>query len=112
MGTLTITDELAREVLDRLSVEVGVHRRALQYEMQDNFRLLFISISAEEFTDSDINTALRRIAGILHELMPVRDNDYSWVVGVKRDGIIVESSFGGNAAIPDWNGAHFADETS
>jgi hypothetical protein len=112
MNTPIITDEVAQIALNRLSAETVFPRELFQYEIQDDFQSLFIFASIDEFSDAEVRIAVQGMATVLHDLMPVRDDDYSWVVGLKRDGIVVESCSGGNATIPDWDGAHFAEDTS
>lgn len=107
-----ITDELARNTLDRLSAVSPFPRELFQYEIQEDFQLLFISVATDEFSEAEVKTAVQEIAALLHGLMPVRDDDYSWVVGLKRRGVVAESCFGGNAKIPDWDGTRFVDETA
>jgi hypothetical protein len=68
-----------------------------------------ITISPDAIGGSELLAALLIIAETLRKLMPVRTEDYSWVVAVKQDGVVVESCFGGNLSIADWNGTAFVE---
>ncbi|MRW88097.1 hypothetical protein GJ698_28875 [Pseudoduganella sp. FT26W] len=106
---MLITDELADTALKRLSNETGISSHLFRYEIQDDFQLLFISVAADNLTNAELDAEMPRIAAILKELMPVRENDYAWTVGFLRESEVVESCFGGNLAIPDWNGEQFVE---
>lgn len=104
---MSINDEFARRLLALLSKETIFSRDLFQYEIQDDGLALLISVQADNFLDSQVMPAVRRIAELLHQRMPLRDNDHTWVVAVMREGEVVESCFGGNLSIPDWNGEEF-----
>jgi hypothetical protein len=106
---MIIGTELARSALDRFSSETVFPRDLLRYEIQDDGLCVLFTILADAMPNLDVLPALRRITAILRELMPVRDADYAWVVAIIRQGIVVESCFGGNSAIPDWDGEQFVD---
>lgn len=107
---MIIDDDLARRALERFSSETVFQRDLLRYEIQDDALCLLFIISADAVPNDEVMPALRHIAEILRDLMPVRDDDYSWTVAVIRHGMVVESCFGGNSAIPDWDGERFADD--
>jgi hypothetical protein len=48
-------------------------------------------------------------ADIKKNLRSNEKNDYSWAVGFLRESDVVESCFGGNLAISDWNSAQFVE---
>jgi hypothetical protein len=106
---MLVDDELANSALKRLVNETGIPSQMMKYELQDDFQLLFISVAIDDLAQSKLEAQIPRIAAILKELMPVRENDYSWVVGFLRGGEVVESCFGGNLAIPDWDGEQFVE---
>ncbi|MYN27037.1 hypothetical protein [Duganella levis] len=106
---MLVDDELANSTLKRLINETGIPSRMFKYELQDDFQLLFISVAIDDLAQSNLEAQIPHIAAILKELMPVRENDYSWVVGFLRGGEVVESCFGGNLAIPDWDGEQFVE---
>ena len=106
---MLIGDEIADIALKRLSNETGIPLHLFKYEIQDDFQLLFVSVAIDDLVHAKLEVRISRIARILKELMPVREDDYSWVVGFMRGGEVVESCFGGNLAIPDWNGEQFVD---
>ena len=106
---MLVDDELANSALKRLVNETGIPSQMFKYELQDDFQLLFISVAIDDLAQSKLGAEIPRIAAILKALMPVRENDYSWVVGFLRGGEVVESCFGGNLAIPDWDGEQFVE---
>lgn len=106
---MSIGDDLADIALKRLSNETGIPIHLFKYEIQDDFQLLFISVAIDDVAHAKLEAGIPRIAATLKELMPVRQDDYSWVVGFMRGGEVVESCFGGNLAIPDWNGEQFVE---
>ncbi len=104
---MLVSDELADTVLKRLCNETGLPRQSFKYEIQDDFQLLFISVDSDELGESDLDALAARIALVLKKSMPVRTQDFSWVVGFLHAGEVVESCFGGSLSIPDWDGAQF-----
>lgn len=106
---MSINDEFSSRLLALLSKETIFSRDLFQYEIQDDGLALLISVQVDNFSDAQVMPAVRRIAELLQQLMPLRDNDHTWVVAVMREGEVVESCFGGNLAIPDWNGEQFVE---
>ena len=104
MEKAIVTQELLDRVLDLLTAQTSFPRELFYCEIQDDFQLLFISIPIDDFTDIEVTSSLKRIAQIMNSVMPVRTDDYSWVVGLKRQGEVVDSCFGGNLATPNWEG--------
>lgn len=102
-----VDDALANLVLDRLANGSDFPRQAFRYEIQDDFQSLYISVRADHCRHKELARNIRHIAELLKDLMPVRAHDFSWVVGFVCNGEVVESCFGGNSAIPDWNGEQF-----
>jgi hypothetical protein len=106
---MSISDEFARDLLDLLSEETIFSRDLFHHEIQDAGLSVFISVQVDHFSDSQVMSAVRRMAELLHQRMPVRNDDHTWVVGLMRNSEVVESCFGGNLAIPDWNGEQFVE---
>jgi hypothetical protein len=104
---MLVDDELADTALKRLCNETGIPKKSFKYEIQDDFQLLFISVDIDDLVESDLDALTARIALVLKKLIPVRAEDFSWVVGLLRAGEVVESCFGGSLSLPDWDGAQF-----
>ncbi|WP_293935646.1 hypothetical protein [Iodobacter sp.] len=102
MASVIINDKLVGDILDILTKETTFPRSSFYCEIQDDFQLLFISISIDNFPENEVELSLKRIAEILNSLMPTRSNDYSWVVGLKRENEVVDSCFGGNLSASNW----------
>lgn len=97
-----VTQALADRILELLMAQTPFPRGAFYSEVQDDFQSLFISISVDDFSEGDVEASLKRVAQILNREMPVRNDGYSWVVGLKRAGEVVDSCFGGSRAAPSW----------
>jgi hypothetical protein len=102
MEKIILTQALADQILLKIITKMSLQKNSIQYEIQDDFQLLFISISIDNFPEIELPAAYNYIGEILNGAIPKREDDYSWVVGFKRNGEIVDSCFGGNFSVPDW----------
>lgn len=102
MGKVIITQALVDRILELLIAQTSFSRESIYSEIQDNFQSLFISISIDNFPEEELAASFKRTANVLNQEMPMRDDAYSWVVGLKRAGEIVDSCFGGNLGAPNW----------
>lgn len=102
MEKAIVTQELVERILGLLTAETPFPRESFYCEIQDDFQLLFISISIDDFPETEVVSSLKRVGQILNSVMPTRNEDYSWVVGLKRAGEVVDSCYGGNLAAPSW----------
>lgn len=104
---MIMDDDLACRILDRLSAESAFPRDLLRYEIQDDGLCLLITVAIDQYMDTDVMPALQQMASTLRGLMPVRSEDFAWMVALTREGEVVESCFGGNSALADWDGRRF-----
>lgn len=104
---MIMNDDLACSILDLLSEESVFPRNLLRYEIQDDGLCLLITVPIDRYMDSDVMSGLRQMASTLRGLIPGRSGDFSWMVALTDEGAVVESCFGGNSAIPDWDGEQF-----
>lgn len=102
MDNTPMSDDFVEEIVSRLAAAIEMPKESLISELQDDSQLLFVSISAEGISETDLHDKRKHITEIMQSLMPKRTNDYSWVVGFKRDGEIIDSCFGGNLAAASW----------
>ena len=100
MGKVLITQELVDIVLNSLVSDTPFPKESIYWELQDGFQSLFISIPIDAFTEPELTPAIKRVAKILNDAVPKRDDDYSWVVGFKKAGEVVDSCFGGSLTAP------------
>lgn len=97
-----MSDEFVDGIVNRLAVATAMPKESFISELQDDSQLLFISISAEGVPEADLCHKRKHITEIMQRLMPKRANDYSWVIGFKRGGEVIDSCFGGNLAATSW----------
>lgn len=102
MDKRIVTQALADRILELLVAQTPFPRESFYSEIQDDFRSLFISISIDDFPAGEVESSLKLVGQILNREMPARNDGYSWVVGFKRGGEVVDSCFGGNRAAPSW----------
>ncbi len=99
--SVTITPELVSQALHLLDTETPFKKELVSYEIQDDFELLFIKISIDNFPEVEPASTFRHARLLLNELIPSRSNDYSWMIAFTRAGKVVDSYFGGNLASPN-----------
>ncbi len=100
MGKALITQELVDIILSSFVRETPFPKASIYWEFQDDFQSLFISIPIDDFTETELAPAIKRVEKIMNDAVPKRDDDYSWVVGFKKAGEVVDSCFGGNLVAP------------
>ncbi|CDG81420.1 hypothetical protein [Janthinobacterium agaricidamnosum] len=104
MKKILIDKNLIEKILDTITKKTPFPKDIIYHEIQDDFQLLFISIKIDNFDENEVNSSIKIIGEFLNQIMPQRDDDYSWVIGLKRKGQVVESCFGGNSNGSNWLG--------
>ena len=97
-----VTQALVDRVLELLIGQTPFPRESFYSEIQDDFQSLFISIAVDDCPEGDVEPSVKLVGQLLSREMPMRNDGYSWVVGFKRRGEVVDSCFGGNRAAPSW----------
>lgn len=96
----TITPVLVDRIVQLLITQLPVPREAIYSEIQDDFQALFVAISIDALMEEEVALTLKLAGEIMHSEMPSRIDDYSWIVGLKRAGEIVDGCFGGDLPAP------------
>ncbi|WP_353328880.1 hypothetical protein [Chitiniphilus shinanonensis] len=96
---MLIDDEVVRRSLNGIKKEIGPKEGGVYFEIQDDFQFLLINIDVDECEVEKKD--FKRVASVLLGIVPGRRGEYSWMVNFKKNGVIVDSYFGGNEDFPD-----------
>lgn len=100
MSDEIITEELKNQILILLQEE-SFNKDSIGFEVQDDGRCILIYIPIDTLPENEPSSTFKRIAKRLNNLVPQREDDYSWYAMFIRAGVMVESYFGGDASSPD-----------
>ena len=99
---MKISENMAQEFVNALLASTVLEDLSISFELQDDwqFLLVVVKVSALESRDQ-IVTFLKKAQDIAEKSLPWRRGDYSWMVNVVKDGVVVESVFGGDLNSPN-----------
>lgn len=100
MSNEIITEELKKQILILLQEE-SFSKDSIEFEVQDDGQCILIYIPVDTLPENEPSSTFKRIAKRLNNLVPQREDDYSWYAIFTRTGVITESYFGGDASSPD-----------
>ena len=100
MHTVHITSGLIDQVLHTLETKTPFRREWMYSELQDDSQTLFISIAIDQLSATEPLSAFKGAGLLVEDLMPGRQDDYSWMLAFTREGKVVEGYFGGNLSSP------------
>lgn len=88
--------ELATEFVRELAANLGWDPGSIEMEIQDDFKLLLVSLRAPADSNLDTDACLRKAQVLAQARLPWREGEYSWMVNVVLGQRVVNSTFGGN----------------
>lgn len=99
MNNEIITNELVDQVLCLIEENTSFKKDSIAFEIQDDFQHLFISISIDNFSETE--SVFKKIGQLLNSIIPSRRGHYSWMLVFTKAGKVVDSYFGGNIDSPN-----------
>jgi hypothetical protein len=91
-----VSEELAATVRRALMDKFAGSARAVRTEIQDGGLFLFVEAELTAKVSATIAKELCRAGGaILDAQVPSREDEYSWILNLTKDGAIVRSESGG-----------------
>jgi hypothetical protein len=98
---MRISENVAQEFVNALLASPVLEDPSISFELQDDwqFLLVVVKVSALESRDQ-IVSFLKKAQETAEKGLPWRRGDYSWMVNVIKDGMVVESVFGGDLNSP------------
>ncbi|WCM91430.1 hypothetical protein M5C99_13540 [Acidovorax sp. NCPPB 2350] len=96
-----IDDKLANTLIGLLKASFGMPTESFRYEIQDDWKLLLVSIVFDPMVKkSEIQRELILAQELASGIIPSRHGDYTWMINAVQEGVVVESIFGGDSASP------------
>ncbi|WP_156970847.1 hypothetical protein [Andreprevotia chitinilytica] len=98
---MLISEETISIIRKVLCDRFGFDSSSLNFEIQDDFQFLLISVVGIYTKGEKMPVSLKDVAMYLNETMPQRQGDYTWMVTLGWGDEVAESYFGGDSDSPD-----------
>lgn len=96
-----ITTDLINSVVNIIRSEIKDEAVSIDYEIQDDYQFLLLSIKLTDNVDKSIGKKYKKMINDINSMMPTRENDYSWMINFLKNNEVIDSYFGGDLSSPD-----------
>jgi hypothetical protein len=95
---MKITEHVADHFITALAAATELNPADCSYEIQDEWSFLLVTISlSTAMSKKEQTNILKTAARLAEKHLPWRKRDYSWMVNLKMEGVVVDSVFGGDS---------------
>jgi len=94
-----ISEALAEVVVQKLAARAGFDKREITIEFQGDFQFLLVAVPYNRF--AELSQQRRQLGLEIHQMMPKRDGELTWMLNFIAQGKVVDSYFGGDLTSPE-----------